>query len=47
MFTLQELIELKTDFFKGKRVKLVRHKDSRTEYKDILKSSYQLFNHRA
>lgn len=37
MFTLKELIEIKTNFFKGKRVKLVRHKDSRTEYKDILK----------
>ena len=45
MFTLQELIELKTDFFKGKRVKLVRHKDSRTEYKDILKDREALLEY--
>jgi hypothetical protein len=45
MFTLKELIELKTDFFKGKRVKLVRHKDSRTEYKDILKDREALLEY--
>lgn len=45
MFTLQELIELKTDFFKEKRVKLVRHKDSRTEYKDILKDREALLEY--
>ena len=45
MFTLQELIELKTDFFKGKKVKLVRHKDSRTEYKDILKDREALLEY--
>ena len=45
MFTLKELIELKTDFFKVKRVKLVRHKDNRTEYKDILKDREALLEY--
>jgi len=47
MFTLQlqDIIELRTDFFKGKRVKLVRHKDNRTEYKDILKDREALLEY--
>ncbi len=37
MITLREIIELKTDKLKDSRIKLVRHKDSRREYRDILK----------
>ena len=36
MITLQELLELRTDYFKSSKIKLVRHKDSRKEYKDII-----------
>lgn len=35
--TLQEIISLKTDIFDNSRVQLVRHKDNRKEYRDILK----------
>lgn len=37
MLTFQELISLKTDLFKNSKVLLVRHKDSRVEYRDVLK----------
>lgn len=37
MITFQELVSLKTDILNTSKVKLVRHKDSRIEYKDVIK----------
>lgn len=37
MLSLNELFSLKTDLFKNAKVKLVRHKDSRIEYRDMIK----------
>lgn len=45
MITFQELVELKTNLFKSSKVKLVRHKDSRKEYKDILKDRGNLLEY--
>ena len=43
--TLQEIISLKTDIFDNSKVQLVRHKDSRTEYRDILKDRNKLIEY--
>ena len=45
MITLQELLELRTDYFKSSKIKLVRHKDSRKEYKDIIKDRAALLEY--
>jgi len=45
MITFQELVELKTNLFKSSKVKLVRHKDNRKEYKDILKDRETLLEY--
>lgn len=37
MITFQELISLKTNLLNNSKVKLVRHKDSLIEYKDVIK----------
>ena len=37
MITIQEILNLKTEVFKNSRVKLVRHKDSRAEYRELIK----------
>lgn len=37
MITIQELISLKTDIFKNSKTLFVRHKDNRTEYREVLK----------
>lgn len=34
---LNELIAIKTNFFENKKIKLVRHKDNRKEYRDLIK----------
>jgi hypothetical protein len=45
MLTIQELIRLKTDKLDKARVKLVRHKDSRLEYRDLLKDKESLLKY--
>ena len=45
MITFQELLELRTDYFKSSKIKLVRHKDSRKEYKDIIKDRAALLEY--
>jgi len=42
---LNELISLKTDFFDNSRVKLVRHKDNRKEYRELMKDREQLIEY--
>lgn len=43
--TIQELISLKTDLFNSSKVKLVRHKDSRLEYRDVIKDRDKLIEY--
>ena len=45
MITLQEILNLKTDLFKTSRVKLVRHKDRRAEYRDLIKDREELLKY--
>ncbi len=45
MITLQELLSLKTDLFSKSNTLLVRHKDSRVEYRDILKDREKLLEY--
>ena len=45
MITLQELLSLKTDLFTKSNTLLVRHKDSRVEYRDILKDREKLLEY--
>ena len=45
MITFQELIKTKTDILEKSRVKLVRHKDSRLEYRDLLKDKETLLEY--
>lgn len=52
MLTLQSLLDSQTDLLKGAKVKLVRHKDERPEYRDLLKQrdtliEYQAYQRRA
>ena len=42
---IQEIISLKTDIFNNSRVLLVRHKDSRKEYREILKDRESLIEY--
>ena len=43
--TLQDILSLKTDLLKNSRVKLVRHKDNRYEYKDLIKDKSELLKY--
>ena len=45
MLNIQELISLRTDIFDNKKVKLVRHQDSRIEYRDVIKDRKQLIEY--
>ncbi|AMM53009.1 hypothetical protein TH61_16320 [Rufibacter sp. DG15C] len=45
MLTLQDILNLKTDLLKNAKVKLVRHKDSRKEYRDIIKDKSSLLEY--
>ena len=45
MLNIQELISLRTDIFDSKKVKLVRHKDSRIEYRDVIKDRLKLIEY--
>lgn len=45
MLTLRQLISLKTSFFNNKKVKLVRHKDNRAEYRDVIKNRSELLEY--
>lgn len=45
MLALHTLLELYSDLFATSKVKLVRHKDSRVEYRDLLKSRDSLLEY--
>ena len=45
MITLQEIINLKTDLFRTSRVKLVRHRDNRAEYRELIKDEQELLDY--
>jgi hypothetical protein len=45
MISIQELIKLKTDKFDKSKVKLVRHKDTRYEYRDVIKDRKALLEY--
>lgn len=45
MITLQEILNLKTELFRNSNVKLVRHKDSRVEYRDLIKDEQELLRY--
>ncbi len=45
MLTIQEILNLKTDLFINSKVKLVRHKDSRVEYKELIKDREELLKY--
>ena len=43
--TLQDILNLKTDLFKKAKVKLVRHKDNRKEYRELIKDKSSLLEY--
>lgn len=45
MLNIQELISLRTNIFDSKNVKLVRHQDSRIEYRDVIKDRKRLIEY--
>jgi hypothetical protein len=45
MLNLQDILNLKSDLFKNSKVKLVRHKDSRAEYRELLKDKNELLKY--
>ena len=45
MITLQEILNLKTDLFSTSRVKIVRHKDNRAEYRELIKDEQELLDY--
>ena len=45
MLTIQEILNLKTDIFSNSKVKLVRHKDSRAEYRELIKDRNELLKY--
>ena len=45
MLTIQEILNLKTDILKKYRVKLVRHKDNRAEYRELIKDRNELLRY--
>lgn len=42
---LQEILDLKSDIFKNSKVKLVRHKDNRAEYRELIKDRDELIEY--
>ena len=42
MLTLQEILNTKSELLKSAKVKLVRHKDHRAEYRDVIKDKEKL-----
>lgn len=42
MITLQEILGTKSGLLNGARVKLVRHKDSRAEYREMMKHRHSV-----
>lgn len=47
MLTLQSFLTSQTDIFQNSRVKLVRHKDARAEYRDMLKNRDSLLKYQS
>lgn len=47
MLTFKELLSLKTDVLDKYRVKYVRHKDTREEYKEVIKNRAKLLEYQA
>lgn len=45
MITLEQILNSQSTILEGVKVKVVRHKDSRTEYRDILKDREQLLEY--
>lgn len=45
MITLQHIIESQSSILDGKRVKIIRHKDGRVEYRDIMKDKDRLLEY--
>lgn len=45
MITLQQVLKSQSPLLEGKRVKLVRHKDSRAEYREIVKDRAALLDY--
>ncbi len=45
MITLQQILTSQSSILEGKRVKLVRHKDSRAEYREIVKDRAALLEY--
>jgi len=45
MLTIQEILNLKTDILSKSRVKLVRHKDSRAQYRELIKDRNELLKY--
>jgi hypothetical protein len=45
MITIQELLRLKTDLFDKSKVKIIRHKDNRKEYRDIINDRDELLEY--
>lgn len=45
MITIQEVLNMKTDLFIHSKVKLVRHKDSRLEYRELIKDRNELLKY--
>ncbi len=45
IFTLQELFSLKTDKFKNSEVKIVKHKDNRADYREVIKDRDKLLEY--
>lgn len=45
MLTLQEILRTKSSLLDGAKVKLVRHKDSRAEYRDVIKDRNALLEY--
>jgi len=45
MITLQEILNLKSNILNDKKVKLVRHKDDREEYRELIKDRYNLLEY--
>ncbi|MEJ8803422.1 GIY-YIG nuclease family protein [Pontibacter sp. H249] len=43
--TLQDILNLKTDLFRNAKVKLVRHKDNRKEYRELIKDKAKLIEY--
>ncbi|MBA9078199.1 GIY-YIG nuclease family protein [Rufibacter quisquiliarum] len=43
--TLQDILDFKSDLFRNSKVKMVRHKDSRREYRDLIKDKSKLLEY--